>query len=428
MVKGEVVYKTLGSALSAIPDTILVVISTPGEFAAREAMRGLNAGKHVIIFSAVPFEDEIKLKQTALDKRLLLLGPEAGTSIIGGVRLGFANAVKRGPIGVVGAAGTGIQEITCLIDVESGIAHALGVGGRDLSQKVGGLGMLGSLRFLADDPETKVIALVAKAPVTSVAENVLKAAKETRKPIVACLLGAPKTLVTRHGATYAATLGDAAAKAIALARGKKPKEITFAAPRKQIDAIVERETKNFAPGQKYIRGLFSGGTLCTEAMLILRELVGDIYSNVPLKPGLKLPSASKSKRHTCVDMGTEEFTRGTPHPMIFFKPRCERLLREAKDWDVAVVLLDVILGYGANLDPAGALVDAIAEAKKIMEKSNGYLSVVASVCGTARDPQNLKAQRKKLEDVGAVVMPSNAEAARIAALIATKGKAWGKLK
>jgi len=427
--KGEVAYKTLGSALSALPEANLVVISTPGEFAAREAMRALNAGKHVMIFSdAVPFEDEIELKQTALDKNLLLLGPEAGTSIIGGVGLGFANAVKRGPIGVVGAAGTGIQEITRLINVESGITHALGVGGRDLSQKVDGLGALGAIRFLANDPETKVIVLIAKAPATSVAQKLLKAAKETRKPIVACLLGAPESLVTRQGATYAATLGDAAAKAIALAQGKKPKEVTFTAPQKQIEATVERETENFAPGQKYIRGLFSGGTLCTETMLILQEFVGDIYSNVPLKPRLKLPSTDKSKRHTCIDMGTEEFTRGTPHPMIFFKPRCERLLREAKDWDVAVVVLDVVLGYGANLDPAGELVGAIAEAKKIMKKSNGYLSVVASVCGTSGDPQNLAAQRKKLEDVGVVVMPSNAEAARIAALIATKGKAWGKLR
>jgi len=427
--KGEVVYKTLSSALSALPDANLVVVSTPGEFAAREAMRALNAGKHVMIFSdAVPFEDEIELKQVALDKKLLLLGPEAGTSIIGGVGLGFANAVKRGPIGIVGAAGTGIQEVTRLIDVESGITHALGVGGRDLSQKVDGLGALGAIRFLANDPETKVIVLIAKAPATSVAQRLLKAAKETRKPVVACLLGAPKSLVTRQGATYAATLGDAAAKAIALVQGKKPKEVVFTAPEKQIKAIVERESENFAPGQKYIRGLFSGGTLCTEAMLILEQLVGDIYSNVPLKPRLKLSSANKSKRHTCVDMGTEEFTRGTPHPMIFFKPRRERLLREAKDWEVAVILLDVVLGYGANRDPAGELVGAIAEAKKIVKKSNGYLSVVASVCGTTRDPQNLEAQKKKLEGAGVVVMPSNAEAARMAALIATKGKLWRKLK
>jgi FdrA protein len=427
--KGEVVYKTLSSALCALPGTNLVVVSTPGEFAAREAMRALNAGKHVMIFSdAVPFEDEIELKRVALDKKLLLLGPEAGTSIIGGVGLGFANAVKRGPIGIVGAAGTGIQEVTRLIDVESGITHALGVGGRDLSQKVDGLGAMGAIRFLANDPETKVIVLIAKAPATSVAQRLLKAAKETRKPVVACLLGAPKSLVTRQGATYAATLGDAAAKAIAIVQGKKPKEVVFTAPEKQIKAIVERESENFARDQKYIRGLFSGGTLCTEAMLILQELVRDIRSNVPLKPRLKLPSANKSKRHTCVDMGTEEFTRGTPHPMIFFKPRCERLLREAKDWEVAVVLLDVVLGYGANLDPAGELVGAIAEAKKIVKKSNGYLSVVASICGTTGDPQNLEAQRKKLEDAGVVVMPSNAEAARMAALITTKGKVWGKLR
>lgn len=427
-VVGEIVYKTLGSALSAMPNANLVVVSTPGEFAAREAMRGLQASKHVMAFSdAVPFEDEIELKRVALEKGLLLLGPEAGTSIIAGVGLGFANVVRRGPIGVVGAAGTGIQEITRLVDAESGITHALGTGGRDLSERVGGLSTLGSLKFLAEDPETKVIVLVAKAPATGIVQKVLRAARETGKPIVACLLGAPEPLITREGATYAATLEDAAVKAVALARRKKPKEVLFTLPKRQIEAIVEREVENLAPGQKYIRGLFSGGTLCTEAMLILQELVGDICSNVPLKPKLKLPNVHASKRHTCVDMGTEDFTRGVPHPMIDFRFRRERLLREAKDWEVAVVLLDFVLGHGANPDPAGELVDAIVQAKETAKKSGGYLSVVTSICGTPRDPQGLEAQRKKLDGAGVVVMPSNAQAARMAALVATKGRAWKKL-
>lgn len=425
---GEIVHKTLGSALSAWPDANLVVISTPGEFAAREAMRGLRAGKHVMVFSdAVPFEDEAELKRVALGGGLLLLGPEAGTSIIAGVGLGFANVVRRGPIGVVGAAGTGIQEITRLIDAESGITHALGVGGRDLSERVGGLSTLGSLKFLAEDPDTKVIVLVAKAPTTGVAQKVLRAARETGKPVVACLLGAPEPLITREGATHAATLEDAAIKAVALAQHKKPKEVLFTLPKRQIEAIVEREVENLAPGQKYIRGLFSGGTLCTEAMLILQELVGDICSNVPLKPKLKLPNVHASKRHTCIDMGTEEFTRGVPHPMIDFRFRRERLLKEAKDWEVAVVLLDFVLGHGADPNPAGELVDTIVEAKKTAEKSGGYLSVIASTCGTLRDPQGLEAQREKLERAGVVVMPSNAQAARMSALVATKGRVWKKL-
>ena len=425
---GEVVYKTLGSALSAVQDANLVVVSTPGEFAAREAMRGLRAGKHVMVFSdAVPFEDEVELKGAALEKNLLLLGPEAGTSIIAGVGLGFANAVRGGPIGVVGAAGTGIQEITRLIDAESGITHALGVGGRDLSERVGGLSTLGALRFLAEDPETKVIVLVAKAPTTGVARKVLQAARETGKPVVACLLGAPEPLTTREGATHAATLEAAAIKAVALAKGKKPKEVLFTLPQKRIEAIVGHEVENLAPGQKYIRGLFSGGTLCTEAMLILQELVGDICSNVPLRPKLKLPNVHASKRHTCIDMGTEEFTRGVPHPMIDFRIRRERLLREAKHWDVAVILLDFVLGHGANPDPAGELVGAIAEAKETMKKSGGYLSVIASICGTLGDPQGLELQQEKLEKAGVVVMSSNAQAARVAALVATKGKAWKRL-
>jgi len=425
---GEIVLKTLGSAMASAPGADLVLISTPGAFAAREARKALDAGKHIMIFSdGVPFEDEIDLKRLASKKGLLLMGPEAGTSIVGGVGLGFSNAVKSGPIGIVGAAGTGIQEVTCLVSKELGISHAIGVGGRDLSQRVDGMGTLSALKFLAEDKKTEVLVLISKPPAASVSRKVLQAVKKIRKPAVVCFLSGGPSEISRMGATPAATLEDAAAKAIALARGEKPKEIKFTLPVHEVKRIAEKEYSRLVYGQKYVRGLFSGGSLCDEAMVVLRELVGDVCSNVPLKPRLKLPSPHHSKRHTCVDMGTEDFTRERPHPMIDLKPRCERMLQEAKKLDVAVILLDVVLGYGAHPDPASELARAIEGAKAATEKTGGYMSVVASICGTSGDPQGLAGQEQKLRKAGTIIMPSNAQAARMAALIASRGKVWRRL-
>jgi FdrA protein len=422
---GEAIYKTLSSAIESNPDADLILISTPGAFATREAKKALEAGKHVMIFSdGVPFEDEIELKRLASEKGLMLMGPEAGTSIIGGVGLGFSNVVRSGPIGVVGAAGTGIQEVTCLVSRESGITHAVGVGGRDLSQRVDGVGTISALKFLAKDKKTKVVVVISKPPASSVSRKVLQAVKKVGKPAVVCFLGGTPSEISRVGAIPAVTLEDAAAKAIALTRSEEPKEVTFTLPMDEVKKIAENEYSRFAYGQKYVRGLFSGGSLCDEAIVVLEELLGDVCSNVPLKPKLKLSSPNHSKRHTCVDMGTEDFTRERPHPMIDLKLRCERLLREAKEYDVAVVLLDVVLGYGAHPDPAGELAQTIETSKDSSEKNGEYLSVVASICGTPEDPQDLAGQEEKLRNTGTIVMPSNAQASRMAALIASKGRAW----
>lgn len=425
---GGAVYKTLSSAIESNPNADLVLISTPGAFVLRDARKALEAGKHVMIFSdGVPFEDEIELKRLASGKGLLLMGPEAGTSIIGGVGLGFSNVVRSGSIGVVGAAGTGIQEVTCLVSRESGISHAIGVGGRDLSQRVDGIGTISALKFLAKDQKTNAVVVISKPPATSVSRKVLQAVKKIGKPAVVCFLGGAPSEISRAGATPAVTLEEAAEKAIAITRGKKPEEVTFTLPIMEVKKIAENEYSRFAYGQKYVRGLFSGGSLCDEAIVVLGELLGDVCSNVPLEPKLKLPSPHHSKRHTCVDMGTEDFTRERPHPMIDLKLRCERLLREAKELDVAVVLLDVVLGYGAHPDPAGELAQTIEKAKETSEKNGGYLSVVASICGTPDDPQGLTGQEEKLRNTGTIVMPSNAQASRMAALIASKGRAWRRL-
>ncbi len=426
----ETVYKTLDSAVKVLPDSNLVLISVPGEFAAREAERALKADKHVMIFSdGVSVEDEVRLKRLGQEKNLLVMGPDCGTSIIGGAGLGFANVVKRGPIGVVAASGTGAQEVTSLVSAGPGISHCIGTGGRDLHDEVGGITMLMGLQTLADDPETEIIVLISKPPSPEVAKRVLEAAKKTGKPTVVSFLGGDPKVIDEAGLISAATLEDAAAKAIALQRGEEPKPTIFSAGLKEVKGSAGEEYKKLEPDQRYIRGLYSGGTFCSEAMLIVRDLIGDVYSNVPLKPELKLEDSNKSREHTFVDMGDDEFTAeiGKPHPMIYHELRQKRMLQEASDSETAVLLIDVVLGYGAHEDPAGALAPTVKQAKEIAEKDGRYLPVVASVCGTRQDPQNLTSQEKKLKDAGVVVMPSNAQAARMAALIATGGTALDKM-
>lgn len=428
--EAEAVYKTLDSAAGASPDSNLVLISVPGAFAAREAERALELGKHVMIFSdGVPLEDEVRLKRLGKEKGLLVMGPDCGTSIINGIGLGFANVVKRGPIGVVAASGTGAQAVSSMVSAGPGISHVIGTGGHDLHDEVGGTTMLMGLQALADDPETQTIVLVSKPPSPAVAKRILDAASQVKKPMVVCFLGGDPKIIEEAGLTPAATLEDAAAKAIALHRGGKPKSTIFSANLDEVKSTAEREYKKLVAGQRYIRGIYSGGTFCSEAMIVARDLVGDVYSNVPLKPELKLEDSNKSKEHVFVDMGEDEFTAeiGKPHPMIYHELRQKRILAEASDPETAVILLDVVLGYGAHEDPGGALAPTILEAKKIAEKDGRYLSAVASVCGTPQDPQNLISQEEKLKGAGVIVMPSNAQAARMVALIATRGKVWGKI-
>lgn len=422
------VVKTLRAAAASKPDANLVIISVPGPFAAREAMIALRGGKNVFIFSdGVSMEDEVRLKKFGEANGLLVMGPDCGTAIINGVGVGFSNVVRRGPIGIVGATGTGIQQVSSLVD-EVGVSHAIGTGSNDLKEAIGAITMRMGLKLLEEDPSTKVVVVISKPPSPKVAREVLKVIKGMEKPVLVNFIGGKAPDIKRAGAVPASTLEDAAIKAMALAKEGKPKEIIFTQKHDEIEKIVKEESKRLSGAQKYIRGLFSGGTFCYEAMLILRDLVGGVYSNTPLDPKLKLVNVHRSKENTCVDMGTGLYTVGRPHPMIDFRFRQERLLREASDPETAVILLDIVLGYGAHPDPAGEIVQAINQAREIAKRGGRYLPVVATVCGTRGDPQGLEEQEKKLREVGAVLMPSNAQAARMAALIATRGKVWRKLK
>ncbi len=410
--------KAFSSALDQLPDAHLVHISIPGRYVRREAEKALEKGLNLFIFSDnVSLKDERELKRMARKKDLLVMGPDCGTAIINGIALGFANVIRRGNIGIVAAAGTGLQEVSCLIHKAGlGISQGIGTGGRDLSKEIGGITMLEGMKALEDDPDTKIIVLISKPPAKEVADRIIKEVEKGKKPFVINFLGSKEGEETKR-IYFAPTLEEAADKAITLSKeeGHKP-EVS----KERIISLAKKESSKLKDRQRYIRGIFSGGTLCDEAMLILKDLIGDIYSNIPLKPSLKLKDSRISRKNSLVDLGEDEFTRGRPHPMIDFTLRNERIIQEAEDPQTAVILLDIVLGYGAHPDPAPALAPAIKEAKR------RNISVVASLCGTEGDPQNYKRQKRELEKMGVIIMPSNAQAARFAALVATRSMVKGR--
>ncbi len=392
----------------------LALISVPGEYAAAEALKALRSGLHVMLFSAgVAEADEVALKQFAGANGLLVMGPDCGTAIINGVPLGFANVVRRGDIGCIGAAGTGLQEVTTLVHRHgAGVSQVIGTGGRDLSRAVGGLSTLQALDALARDPATRVIVLVSKPPDPEVAARVLERAGRAGKPVVVNFLGAAPEAEPAPGVISARTLEEAAARAAALSQGVAFSPDTTPEDRIGPDGGFPNAGLPRAPGQGFIRGLYSGGSLAAEAVLLMREAVAPVYSNTSIPPSLD--DIWRSRGHTVLDLGDARLTRGRPHPMIDPRLRGERILREAADPEVAVILLDVVLGHGAHDDPAGALTPVIREAREAAERAGRRLEFVASVCGTPDDPQNGTGQESRLRDTGVIVGRSNAEAVLIA--------------
>ena len=403
----EAPLRSLQMAMARAPQANLALISVPGDYAAAEAMKALRLGLHVMLFSDnVALADEVALKRYAAGRDLLVMGPDCGTAIIDGVPLGFANAVRRGPVGVVGASGTGTQQVTSLVHRRGGgISHAIGTGGHDLHKDVGGITMLHGLQLLSQDRDTKAIVLISKPPSPAIARGVIGAARKAGKPVVINFIGSTED--PSGGNLYVSrTLDDAASAAVALAKGRKPGRAASTA--------VKVPKIKFKKGQRYIRGLFSGGTFCYEASALL----GDVWSNAPVDPKRAIEDPWKSREHTLIDLGDDVFTRGRPHPMIDLRLRNERMLEEAADPQVAVILLDVVLGYGSHPDPAAEIVPVL---KKIKKKS-GSPVIVASVCGTDEDPQGLERQEGALSEAGVLLTESNASAARLAGAIVAKLK------
>ena len=407
--------RSIGMALERQADASLAQISVPGPYAGAETLKALRRGLNVFLFSDnVPLAEERAVKALAARKGLLVMGPDCGTAILGGVPLGFANAVRRGAIGVVGASGTGLQQVTTRIHaLGGGVSHAIGTGSRDVYDEVGGTTLLAGLDLLARDAGTKVIVIVSKPPQPRVLDAALERARAAGKPVVVLFLGARvESIGNLHGV---ATLDEAAAAAVALAEGRAPR-------RAEPEALpgLDAAMAKLAPGQRLVRGLYSGGTYCTEAQLVWRDAGLETWSNAPLDAAHELAPGARAAGHSAIDLGADEFTVGRPHPMIDPSMRIERLSAEARDPEVAAVVLDVVLGYGAHADPAGALAPAIREARAQAARERRELVVIAFACGTEDDPQPLSHQCAKLAEAGALLAPGSAAAALAAASVARR--------
>lgn len=414
--------KSVRGAVSTHPNANVAVISVAGRYAADEAWECLTRGLHVLLFSDnVSLEDEIALKKYARDHGLLLMGPGAGTAIINNVALGFANVIPAGNVGVVSAAGTGLQEVSTLVGKNGmGLTQGIGTGGRDLKKDVGGIMMLEGLKALQEDPATEVIALVSKPPAKEVVSMILEQVAKGDKPTIVCFMGGDMSQVEGvKNAIPARTLQEGGLLAAKAAGAKIDDIAKLIKDENQKLAELAKDLKaKLQPGQKYLRGLYSGGTLCYESQVIWRELMDEqVYSNAPLPGEPALEDSTKSVKHTTVDLGEEEFTVGRPHPMIDNDLRIRRLLQEASDPSVAVIILDVVIGYGAHPDPASELGDAIVQARQAAEAEGRVIHFVASVTGTEQDPQGLQHTVNTLERSGVIVCGSNAAAARLTAMI-----------
>jgi len=391
--------RTLGRAVRTAQAN-LAVISVPGVNAAVEALDAIDQGVSVMLFSDnVPVEQEIVLKDAALERDVLMMGPDCGTAVIGGVSLGFANVVRPGPVGIVAASGTGAQQVMCLLDAAGvGMSHCLGVGGRDLSKTVAGRSTRQALVAFADDPATDWILVVSKPPAPEVLAALESTADGLGKPVHWATLGAGRPDLT------------AAVEAALIAEGH------------DVPDWPEWTTDQLPAPSGHLRGLFCGGTLADEAMLVAGDQLGGIRSNIPLEPGLALPHDLRVDDHLVIDFGDDGLTQGRPHPMIDPSLRIDRIHQEGADATCAVLLLDLILGHGAHLDPAGELAEAITEAKTSARQRGRELPVVISLIGTAGDPQGLDACAAALHATGAAVFLSNARATRHALSLLPRGK------
>jgi FdrA protein len=385
--------RSLSSAAKQLPEANWVLISVPGRYAAGVAREALDLGKHVFLYSDnVSLEDEISLKKTAREKGLLVMGPDCGTAIINGVGLGFANHVRRGPIGVVGASGTGTQAVTSQIhNLGGGISHAIGTGGRDLKSEVGAITAHQALDLLARDPATKVIVLISKPPSPEVATQLISAAQGTGKPVVIYFIGYPPPARKIGNLRFAINLSEAAELAVEIGDGRV--ETTKKSPR--------------GASSLYVRGLFSGGTLAYETMIGLQATLSPLYSNAPITNNQLLKDPLHSECHTIIDLGDEFFMVGRLHPMIDNDLRIRRMKQEAADEQVGMVLFDVVLGEGSHKNPVGELIPAINE---MQEGRSRDLEFVSIVIGTDDDPQNVGSQIDQLKDAGVIVFRTAAEA------------------
>lgn len=408
--------RSIGMALGEDPDLNLAIISVPGVYAAAETIKALCSGLHVMLFSDnVSEQDELEIKTFANSKDLIVMGPDCGTAIINSIPLAFANVVQKGNIGAVGASGTGLQQVTVLVDrLGAGVSQAIGTGGHDLSKTIGGISMLQGIKALDADSETKVITLISKPPSHEVANKVLEAAIKSSKPVVVNFLGMDKSKISGEGIYAAENLEDCARMAVAVAKGEDPYNLPEVNLHQE---IIKSARDSLNESQQFIRGLYSGGTFCYEATLMMSDTLNQVYSNTPTSNKNKIKDVWKSCGHTLIDLGDDVFTRGRPHPMIDHRLRNERIVEEANDPETAVILLDIVLGYGSHENPAAEMLPAIEKAKNVAKQAGRNIVFVGSVCGTEGDPQGLNSQEKILSEADVHLSQSNAQAVKTALAI-----------
>ncbi len=410
--------KSLDGALSILPEANLALVSIAGRYAAAEATKALERGRNVMLYSDnVSLEDEIRLKQLAHSRGLIVMGPDCGTAVINGKGLGFSNACPTGPVGIVSASGTGLQEVMVQLARRGiGVKHGLGTGGRDVKTEVGGISFVDGLNALARDPDIQVLVAIGKPPAAEVRARILATMEQSGKAGVACFMG-DRNHPDAPPVFFATQLEECAqVVSVLLEKGKQVDKATVKQARQALFGSYPvpppHERKD-----GYLKGLFTGGTLCYEAQFMAQPIVGPVWSNAPLHSEQKVQGNSLSMAgHCMVDYGEDEFTQGRLHPMIDPSLRTERLLEQLKDPMVGVILFDVVLGYGSAAQPVDELVAALQQAG--YREGSSFPTLVCSICGTEEDPQVLSAQRTKLKQAGVKVFESNAAAALFAALLA----------
>lgn len=407
-------FATMFEAKLSNPDANIALISIAGMYAADEAQRALESGMNVMIFSDnVTLEDELRVKQFADSKGLIVMGPDCGTAMINGAALAFCNDVRRGKVGIVGASGTGTQEAMVLLDKNGvGISHAIGTGSNDIKESIGGITMLRGIDLLSKDASTEMILIIGKPTDAGVEQKIISALENCGKPSVVCLLGGEKK-GEQGSIFFTTTVEEAACAVVERVNGEKK---AYAIPAERM-AEIEAKRAALTDGQKYVRALYTGGTLAGEACVILGEKL-DIESNIKIKTARLMDDPRAASGHAIIDLGDDVFTRGKPHPMIDPVLRAERIVTEAADPSVAVIVMDFVIGYGVHEDPVGCTVPYIMEAKKIAAAQGRQLAFVGYVLGTESDYQDIAAQNAKLAECGVVIADSNAQAARIALEIA----------
>ena len=419
---GKCEYASLDMMGRYIKDRNLAVISLAGEFAGAEAEKALKMGMDVFMFSDnVPVEEEIRLKRYARDHGLLMMGPDCGLSFINGVAIGLCSKVRRGAVGIAAASGSGMQEVMNIIHRKGyGVSHAIGVGGRDLLDAVGGITMLQSIDILEADEETKVIVLISKPPQPETVQKVLERVRACTKPVVLQLIHADLKGLDIGHAVCSQCFEDTAELAIALSQGRSCQVSGELEKYAEVEPLAAAQAARMAPSQKYLRGLFCGGSLAEEAMSLAEPRLGSLYSNISFSSEYSLEDPRFSRGDCIIDIGAETFTAGRPHVAIDPAPRAERFLQEARDPETAVILMDILLGYALCSDPAGMMTDAIRQGRAEAEAEGRSLCVIASICGSDLDPQGFDNQKKQLEACGVIAMENNGAASRLAAAVVAK--------